>query len=159
MVDFRTAVAEFRVASERRSDTTSEAYRFCKNLSNRSVVQRRHSIYSWKPGLRRGNEDAFEKNYRQLARQNFAGGLRMFRSRHSCKSVPRDSLRRMRGSLQGHFLPNINVKSIYLHDTRRDLLDRNMEGDQGWVMQSVLSRASFRRPSLSTIKLYIYVST
>ena len=44
------------------------------------------------------------------------------------------------------FYPNIDVKSIYLHDTRRDLPDQVMEGEQGWVMQGVLSRASFRRP-------------
>ena len=47
------------------------------------------------------------------------------------------------------FYPNIDVKSIYLHDTRRDLPAQVMEGEQGWVMQGVLSRASFRRPPLS----------
>ena len=41
------------------------------------------------------------------------------------------------------------MSSIYLHDTRRDLPDQVMEGEQGWVMQSVLSRASFRRPPTS----------
>ena len=44
---------------------------------------------------------------------------------------------------------NIDVKSIYLHDTRRDLPDQVMEGQQGWVLQGVLSRASFRRPPVS----------
>ena len=52
------------------------------------------------------------------------------------------------------FHPNIDVKSIYLHDTRRDLPDQVMEGDQGWVMQGVLSRASFRRPPLSGQKTF-----
>ena len=47
------------------------------------------------------------------------------------------------------FHPNIDVKSIYLHDTRRALPDQVMEGDQGWVLQGVVSRASFRRPPLS----------
>ena len=47
------------------------------------------------------------------------------------------------------FYPNIEVKSLYLHDTRRDLPDQVMEGDRGWVLQRVLSRASFRRPPLS----------
>ena len=41
------------------------------------------------------------------------------------------------------FFSNIDVKSIYLHDTRRDLPDQVMEGGRGWVMQGVLSRASF----------------
>ena len=58
------------------------------------------------------------------------------------------------------FYANIDVKSIYLHDTRRDLPDQVMEGDQVWVMQGVLSRASFRRPPLSGQKnFYSYVST
>ena len=43
------------------------------------------------------------------------------------------------------FYPDAEVKSIYLHDTRRDLPDQVMEGDQEWVMQGSLSRASFRR--------------
>ena len=47
------------------------------------------------------------------------------------------------------FHPNIDVKSIYLPDTRRALPDQVMEGDQGWVLQGVVSRDSFRRPPLS----------
>ena len=47
------------------------------------------------------------------------------------------------------FYPNIDVKSIYLHNTRRDLPDQVMEGEQGWHMQGVVSRASFRRPPVS----------
>ena len=43
------------------------------------------------------------------------------------------------------FYPNVDVKSVYLHDTRRDLPDQVMEAEQGWVMQGVLSRAIFRR--------------
>ena len=56
------------------------------------------------------------------------------------------------------FYPNINVKSIYLPETRRDLSDQVMEGDQGWVMQGVLSRASFRRPPLSGQKTFTVLS-
>ena len=52
------------------------------------------------------------------------------------------------------FHPNIDVKSIYLHDTRRDLPDQVMEGAQVWVMQGVLSGASFRRPPLSGQKTF-----
>ena len=47
------------------------------------------------------------------------------------------------------FYPDVEVKSIHLHDTRRELLYKVMEGDQGWVLQGVLSRASFRRRPLS----------
>ena len=47
------------------------------------------------------------------------------------------------------FYPDISVKSIYLHDTRRILPDRFVEGEQGWVLQGVVSRASFRRAASS----------
>ena len=50
------------------------------------------------------------------------------------------------------FFPDVKVKSIYLHDTRRELPDKIMEGDSGWVSQGVLSRASFRRQPLSDQK-------
>ena len=56
------------------------------------------------------------------------------------------------------FYPNIDVKSIYLHDTRRDLPDQVMEGEQGWVMQGVLSRASFRRSPVSGQKSFTVFS-
>ena len=66
----------------------------------------------------------------------------------------------MRDSLfnKDKFCSNIDVKSIYLHDTRRDLPDQVMEGEQGWVMQGVLSRASFRRPPLSGQKTFTVLS-
>ena len=43
------------------------------------------------------------------------------------------------------YLPDIKVKSIYLHDIRRVLPDKVVEGESGWVLQGVLSRASLRR--------------
>ena len=61
MVDVQKATADFREVLERRHDTSSQAYRFNQNLSNRSTVQKRLSIYNWNPGPRRGKEDAFEK--------------------------------------------------------------------------------------------------
>ena len=54
--------------------------------------------------------------------------------------------------------PNVDVKSIYLHDTRRDLPDQVMEGEQGWVMQGVLSRASSRRSPVSGQKYFTVLS-
>ena len=56
------------------------------------------------------------------------------------------------------FYTNVDVKSIYLHDTRRDLPDQVMEGEEGWVMQGVLSRASFRRPPVSGQKYFTVLS-
>ena len=42
------------------------------------------------------------------------------------------------------FFPDVRVKSSYLHDIRRESPDKVMEGDSGWVLQGVLSRASLR---------------
>ena len=56
------------------------------------------------------------------------------------------------------FYSDINVQSIYLHDTRRDLPDQVMEGEQGWVMQGVLLRASFRRSPVSGQKYFTVLS-
>ena len=60
MVDVQNATADCREASERRHDTSSQAYRFKKKRSNRSPVQKRLSTYNWNPGPRRGKADAFE---------------------------------------------------------------------------------------------------
>ena len=61
MADVQKATADFREASERRHDTLSQTNGFNKAASNRSPVQKLLSIYNWNPGLRRGKEDAFEK--------------------------------------------------------------------------------------------------
>ena len=42
--------------------------------------------------------------------------------------------------------------------TRCELPDQMMEGDQVWVLQGVLSRASFRRPPLSGQKTFTVLS-
>ena len=56
------------------------------------------------------------------------------------------------------FYPDISVKSFYLHDTRRGLQDQVVEGEQGWVLQGVLSRASFPRASASGQKAFTVLS-
>ena len=40
---------------------------------------------------------------------------------------------------------NIKVTSVYLHDTRNGQQQIVREGQLGWVLQAVISRASFRR--------------
>ena len=52
------------------------------------------------------------------------------------------------------FYPDISVKSIYLHDTRRGVQDHIVEGEHGWVLQGVVSRASFRRAAASGQKVF-----
>ena len=72
----------------------------------------------------------------------------LFPSRTPCPPCPKKKT----------FHPNIDVKSIYLRDTRRELPDQVKEGEQGWVMQGVLSRASFRRPPVSGQETFTVVS-
>ena len=102
-------------------------------MPDRLFVQKRLSIYNWNPGLPREKEDAIEKR--------IAGIWHIITLQEA--SVYKDHVLL---SSQFHvthyggcailynkatFYPNIDVKSIYFH--------------QGWVMQGVLSRASFRR--------------
>ena len=56
------------------------------------------------------------------------------------------------------FYPDISVKSIYLHDTRRVVPDHIVEGEHGWVLQGVVSRASFRRAAASGQKFFTVLS-
>ena len=56
------------------------------------------------------------------------------------------------------FYPDISVKSIYFHDTRRGLQDQVVEGEQVRVLQGVLSRAIFRRPPVSGQRYFTVLS-
>ena len=124
MVDVQKAVADFREASGRRHDTSSQAYRFDKNVINRTPVQKRLSINNWNPGPRRGKEDAFEKQ--------FAGKWHVITLQEASEYVGHDILTN-RSHVTHYacailynketFYTNIEVKSIYLHDTGRDLPD------------------------------------
>ena len=127
-------------------------------------MQKRLSIYNWNPGPQRRKEDAFEK-------QN-AGKWHIVTLQEASDCADHDILQERfhvthyAGSAilfnKDTFYPDISVKSIYLHDTRRGLQDQVVEGEQGWVLQGVLSRASFRRAAASAQKyltvLFLHVS-
>ena len=144
MVDIEKATAEFREASERKHAASSHMNSSNERFATRSIVQRRLSTYNWNPGPRRGKEDAFEQ---QIAGRwhiiTLQDASEYVDHETSHESLPRDPLRRLRefSSTRTLSTPDVDVKSIYLHDTRRDLPDQVMEGEQGWVMQGVLSRA------------------
>ena len=114
-----------------KGDASSQAYRFNNSISNRSPVQRRLSIYNWNPGPRRGKENAFEKQ--------IAGKWHVITLQEASDFVDHDILtNRFHVTHFGRcavlfnkdtFYPDIEVKSIHLHDTRRDLLDQVMEAD------------------------------
>ena len=61
VVDIYKVVANFSDAYERVQSSLSQAYGVNKYFSSQSLVQKRLSIYNWKPGPRRGGKDAVEK--------------------------------------------------------------------------------------------------
>ena len=151
VIDIRRIAADFRDAIER-IQTSSIRDSGVDNFStSQSLLQRRLSVYSWNLGLQRGTEDASEN---QIAEKWHIVTLQeasdyvdhaILHERFLC-----DSIRSLCGSLQqGHLVPNVDVKSIYFHDTRRVLHDHVVEGEHGWVLGSVVSRASFRRVAAS----------
>ena len=115
---------------------------------------------NWNHGPRWGEEDAFE--------QQIGGRWHII----PCRRRPNlltTSFSRIASTLHitqvARFSPtrtpfdtNIAVKSIYLHDTKRDLFAQVVEGDQGWVLQGVLSRAILRRPPVSRQKYFTVLS-
>ena len=157
---FKKSCCRFRDASERKHDTLFSDKPLQQKFIHRSPVQKRLSIYNWNRGPRRGEEDAFEKQ--------IAGRWHVITLQKASEYVDHDILTgRFHVTHHGGcailfnkdtFYPNIDVKSIYLHDTKRDLPDQVMEGEQGRVMQGVLSRASFRRPPLSGQETFTVLS-
>ena len=161
VVDSHKVVADFRDAFERKqSSSSSQTYGVNKDFSSQSLVQRRLSIYNWNPGPLRGREDAFEK---QIAEKWHIVTLQ-----EASDYVDHDILKKRFHVThyvgcailfnKDTFYPDINVKSIYLHDTWRGLPDQIIEGEQGWVLQGVLSRASFRRAAVSGRKFFTVLS-
>ena len=117
-------LAEFREASARKHDTSSQEYHFDNNVPHRSLVQRRLSIYNWNPGPGRGKEDAFEKQ--------ITGKWYVITLQEAIEYVDHDILTNRfhvtlyRGCAvlfnkdKDAFHPNTEVKSLYLHDTSVD---------------------------------------
>ena len=159
MVDVQRALPEYREASRRKSDTSFLARHTDKYVANHSVVQKRLSIYNWNPGLRRVKEDVFVKQ--------IACKWHIITTQEASECVDNDILtKRFHVTHDGGcavlfsedtFCPDIQVKSIYFHDTRRGIPDQVVEGGQEWVMQGVPSRASFRRTPLSCLKIFYCV--
>ena len=160
MVDIEKVTAEFREAYDRRDTTSSHLKSSRKRFATCSIVQRRLSIYNWNPGPRRVKEDAFE--------QQIAGKWHIITLQEASDYVDHEILTNRFHvthyagcailSNKDTFYPNIDVKSIYLHDSRRDLPAQVIEGEQGWVLQGVLSRAIFRRQPVSGQKYFAVLS-
>ena len=160
VVDIHKVVADFRDAFERIQSSPSQSYGVNKYFSSQSPVQKRLSIYNWNPGPRWWKEDAFEKQ--------IAGRWQIITLQEASEYVDHELLtNRFHVTLyagcailfnKDTFYPDTSVKLIYLHDTRRGVQDQVLEGEQGWVMQGVLSRASFRRSPVSGQKYFTVLS-
>ena len=147
MVDAHRAAAEYREASERKPDSPSSVHQTDARATSRSAKQKRLSVYNWNPGPRRGDQDPFVKQ--------IAGKWHIITLQEAPDYVDHDILtNRFHVSHFGGravlfkkdtFYAEVEVNSIYLHDTRRGLHDQAAEGGQGWVLQGVLARAAFRR--------------
>ena len=113
------------------------------------------NVYNWNPGPRRGTEDAIEKQ--------IAGKWHLISLQEASDYVnhailhERFYVTHFAGCAilfnKDTFYPDISVKSIYLHDTRRVVPDHIGDGEHGWVLQGVVSRASFRRAAASGEKV------
>ena len=160
VVDLHRVVADFRDAFERIQSLSSQSYGVNKFFCSQAPVQKRLSIYNWNPGPRRGKEDAIEK---QIARK-----WHIITLQEASEYVEHDILQErfhmthFAGCAilfnKDTFYPDISVKSIYLHDTRGGVQDHIVDGEQGWVLQGVLSRASFRRAAASGQKFFTVLS-
>ena len=136
-------------ASARRHDTPAREYLFRQQRVKPLIRTKRLSI--WNPRPRRGKEGAVEKQT--------AGKWHIITLQEATEYVDHELLtNRFHVHHYGGcvvlfskdtFFPDAKVKSIYHHDTRRALPHKVMERDSGWVLQGVLSRASFRRQPLS----------
>ena len=155
VVDIRRIAADFRDAFERIQTSSTRASGVNKFFTSQSPLQRRLSVYNWNPGPRRGTEDAIEKQ--------IAGKWHLITLQEASDYVDHAILRCAVLFNKDTFYPNVDVKSIYLHDTRRILPDHFVEGEHGWVSQGIVSRASFRRAAYPVAKQpspsYHYTST
>ena len=159
-VDIHRIEAEYRDAFERIQASSSQASGVTKFFSSQSPVQKRLSIYNWNPGPRRGREGAIEKQT--------AGKWHLITLQEASDNVEHEILHErfhvthFAGCAvlfnKDTFYPDISVKSIYLHDTRRGVQDHIVEGEHGWVLQGVLSRASFRCAAASGQKVFTVLS-
>ena len=147
-------------AFERIQASSSLASGVNKFFSCQSPMQKRLSVYNWNPGPRRGGKNATEKQV--------AGKWHLITLQEAADYVEyeilheRFHLTHFAGCAvlfnKDTFYSDISVKSIYLHDTRRCVQDHVVEGDHGWVLQGVLSRASFRRAAASGQKVFTVLS-
>ena len=157
VVVIHKVVADFRDAFERNQSSYSQT-RGVNNILFFSITcaeEAQHlQLEPWAPTWKRRRIS--ETNCGEVAYHYPAGSIWLCWSRYSSRTISRDPLCGLFN--KDKFYPCISVKSIYLHDTRRGLQDQVVEGEQGWVLQGVLSRASLRRAAVSGQKFFTVLS-
>ena len=124
MVVIRKATAEFRGASERSSHVKKLCYRFdCAEETQHQQTE------SWTPS-----------GERRCLRTTIAGKWHIITLQEASEYVDHELLTNLFHMIhyascailfnEDTFHPTVDVKSMYLHDTRRDLLDQVMEREQ-----------------------------
>ena len=147
VVDSKGIYPAYREAPARRHSPSSSGYHFDNNVPNRSAEQTRRSVSNWNPGPRRGKAGAIESH--------IAGKWHIITLQEAIEYLEHDFLtNRFHVTHYGGcailfnkdtFFSDIKVSSFYLHDTRACEKYKITEGESGWVMQGVVSKAAFRR--------------
>ena len=147
--------ADFRDAFERIQNSSSQASGVNMFFSSQSPMQKRLSVYNWNPAPDEVEKNAIEKQ--------IAGTWHLITLQEASDCVEHEILHErfhvthFAGCAvlfnKETFYPDISVRSIYLHDTRRCEQDHIVEGEHGWV-----SRASLRRAAASGQKVFTVLS-
>ena len=154
------AYAAFREAPARKHSPSCQGYHFNKDISNRLTEQTRPSVKNWNPGPRRGKGGAIERHV--------AGKWHIITLQEAIEYLEHDFLtNRFHVTHYGGcavlfnrdtFFSDIKVWSICLHDTRACEQDKIKDGESGWVIQGVVSRAAFHRQPRSGPKSFTVMS-
>ena len=136
----------FRKAFEKKPRSPELEYGFDTSRPNRLLEQTRISISNWNPGPRRGKPGAFEKH--------IAGKWHIIACRSSSSTCIMNASQSifMSSTSQGVLCSSTRTRSfqtcvyVHIHDikTGQQIV---REGQAGWVLQGVISRATFRRTS------------
>ena len=149
-VDVKGVNAAFRDAPARKHSASGQEYHFNNDMPNRLTEQKRLSVYNWNPGPQRGKEGAIEKHIAvkwhiitlqeaiEYLDQEFLSNRFHVTQYGGCAILLNKDT----------FFSDIKVTSLYLHDLRYSQQDKVKEGDTGWVLQVVISRASFHRTTI-----------
>ena len=115
------------------------------HVPNRAAEQTRLSVYFWNPGARRGKAGAIESH--------IAVKWHIITSQEAIEYLEHDFLtNRFHVTHNGGcavlfnkytFFSDIKASSFYLHDTWTCEKYKITEGECGWVMQGVVSKAAF----------------